>query len=278
MLAARFNRKNVNIIESTHTPLGEEQLRRHVPAVFAESAHESRSERYAYIPTINVLRGLFSAGFQPFFAMQSRSRDASRAGHTKHMLRFRHADHIARDKPEVNEVILINSHDGGSSYQMLVGTFRFICLNGLVVGDKLGEVRVRHSGNVQTEVVTGAHELLRAFEAIDASKDAMKSVQLTEGEQTAFGRAALALRYPEHQLPPINAAQVIEPRRWDDKGQDLWATFNRAQENLTRGGVRTNDRNRRTHTRAVQSIDGNVALNRGLWTLAEEMRKIKTGA
>ena len=27
-------------------------------------------------------------------------------------------------RPEANEIILINSHDGGSSYQMLAGVFR----------------------------------------------------------------------------------------------------------------------------------------------------------
>ncbi|EEF6566847.1 DUF945 domain-containing protein, partial [Salmonella enterica] len=32
------------------------------------------------------------------------------------------------------EIILLNSHDGSSSYQMVPGLFRFICTNGLVCG------------------------------------------------------------------------------------------------------------------------------------------------
>ena len=32
---------------------------------------------------------------------------------------------------------------------------------------------------------------------------------------------------------------------------------------------------RRIHTRAVGSIDRSVSLNRALWVLAEEMRKLK---
>ncbi|EBA7968526.1 DUF945 domain-containing protein, partial [Salmonella enterica] len=35
---------------------------------------------------------------------------------------------------EVPEIILLNSHDGSSSYQMVPGLFRFICTNGLVCG------------------------------------------------------------------------------------------------------------------------------------------------
>ncbi|EHX1244149.1 DUF945 domain-containing protein, partial [Escherichia coli] len=33
-------------------PLTHEELIRHVPSIFGEDRHTSRSERYAYIPTI----------------------------------------------------------------------------------------------------------------------------------------------------------------------------------------------------------------------------------
>lgn len=39
-------------------PLNEDQLRQFVPSIFATEAHESRSARYGYVPTIEVVRGL----------------------------------------------------------------------------------------------------------------------------------------------------------------------------------------------------------------------------
>ncbi len=45
------------------------------------------------------------------------------------MIRMRHAAQVDM-KGEANEIILINSHDGASSYQMLAGAFRFVCCNG----------------------------------------------------------------------------------------------------------------------------------------------------
>jgi hypothetical protein len=36
---------------------------------------------------------------------------------------MRHAGQV-QTRPEANEIILINSHDGASSYQMLAGMFR----------------------------------------------------------------------------------------------------------------------------------------------------------
>ncbi len=48
---------------------------------------------------------------------------SGRLEYTKHMIRMRHAGQVGA-RPEANEIILINSHDGASSYQMLAGVFR----------------------------------------------------------------------------------------------------------------------------------------------------------
>lgn len=275
MLATRFSR-TTRTLHRSHA-ISEDDLRRLTPSVFAEAAHGSRSARYAYIPTIEVLRGLFANGFQAFFAAQANARSDEKKGFTKHMLRLRHADQIAKQGEDVNEVILINSHDGGCSYQMLAGCFRFVCTNGMVVGDVSSDIRIKHTGDVRDEVIDAAFEVMKTFDAVDASKESFKSLQLSSGEQKAFASAALALRFPDTEKePPIRAEQVIEPRRYEDRGDSLWSTFQRTQENLVRGGQRTAERRRRVHTRAVNGIDGNVALNRGLWVLAEEMRKLRS--
>lgn len=120
-LATRFAR-NTFLVRS-ETPLAEDQMRQAAPSIFAAGKHASRSERYTYIPTIDVLRGLRKEGFEPFMVAQGKSRVEGKAEFTKHMIRMRHAGH-ASAKPEANEIILINSHDGASSYQMLAGVFR----------------------------------------------------------------------------------------------------------------------------------------------------------
>ncbi|EEC8720108.1 DUF945 domain-containing protein, partial [Escherichia coli] len=90
-LASRFG--YVNQIRRER-PLTREELMYHVPSIFAEDRHTSRSERYAYIPTITVLENLQREGFQPFFACQTRVRDQSRREYTKHTLRLRRAGQI----------------------------------------------------------------------------------------------------------------------------------------------------------------------------------------
>lgn len=63
-------------------PLTHEELMHHVPGIFGEEKHTSRSQNYTYIPTITVLESLQREGFQPFFACQTRVR-ARAAGDTQ---------------------------------------------------------------------------------------------------------------------------------------------------------------------------------------------------
>jgi hypothetical protein len=270
-LAASF--KKISGFVRSDRPLTDDQIIRATPSVFAESAHESRSSRYAYIPTIEVVNGLRSEGFEPFMACQARTRVEGKEAFTKHMLRFRHQDQINGE--EANEIILVNSHDGTSSYQMLTGCFRFVCHNGLICGETHEDFRVRHSGNVVGNVIDGAYRVLNEFDHVDASKDSMKQIKLRPEHQQAFARAALQLRYESEENVPIESRQLNEARRFDDHGADLWHTFNRVQENLLRGGLSGHNANgRRTTTREVKGVSENIRLNRALWTLAEEMARL----
>ncbi|EMF3576455.1 DUF945 domain-containing protein, partial [Salmonella enterica] len=174
---------------------------------------------------------------------------------------------------QVPEIILLNSHDGSSSYQMLPGIFRSVCTNSLVCGQSFGEIRVPHKGNVVEKVIEGAYEVLGVFDRVEEKRDAMQLLLLPPAAQQAMANAALTYRFgEEHQ--PVTAAQILTPRRYEDRQDDLWTTYQRLQENLLKGGLpgRT-AKGKRTHTRAVNGIDGDVRLNRALWVMAEQMQQ-----
>ena len=273
-LISRFGRHSHS--RRSATPLSDDQLRQVAPSIFAEAAHDSRSARYTCIPTSTVLAGLRKEGFEPFMVCQTRVRDKGKRDFTKHMLRLRHATQI--NDGEANEIILLNSHDGTSSYQMLAGMFRFVCSNGLVCGDTTADVRVRHKGQIVDHVIEGAFEVLDSFQRVREERDAMRAIALQVGEAEVFARAALALKYePDATKPaPITEQQILAPQRREDMRPDLWSTFNRVQEHLVRGGLPMRTANgRRQRTREVQGIDQGVKLNCALWLLAEEMKRLK---
>jgi hypothetical protein len=194
-LARSFSR-SVQSFRSEH-PLSEDQMRHVAPSIFAADKHASRSERYTYIPTIDILRGLRREGFEAFMVAQGGSRVPGKAEYTKHLIRLRHQGHVVNSRAEVPEIILINSHDGASSYQMMAGLLRYVCLNGLVVGSNIQDIRVPHKGHARDLVVEGAFRVLEQFEAVDASVAEMKALPLDPGEERAFATAALALRFGE---------------------------------------------------------------------------------
>ena len=270
-LATSF--KNISGLIRSDRPLTNEQILRAAPSVFADAPHGSRSARYAYIPTADIVNGLRGEGFMPFMACQARSRIEGKTEFTKHMLRFRYESTINGET--ANEIILVNSHDGTSSYQMLAGCFRFVCQNGLICGETVEDLRVRHSGDVLGNVIEGAYRIVSEFEQVDAAKELMQGIELKPRQQNAFANAALQLRYDLDENVPILAHQLNQPRRSDDRGNDLWRTFNRVQENILQGGLQGVNRNGgKVTTRKVTGLGETVRLNRALWTLAEEMAKL----
>ncbi len=53
-LASRFASRSPSL--RSDYPLSDDQIHRVAPSIFADAPHESRSERYSYIPTAAVLR------------------------------------------------------------------------------------------------------------------------------------------------------------------------------------------------------------------------------
>lgn len=265
--------RSANVIRKDR-PLTDDELHRHVPSIFSTEKHESRSDRYTWIPTITLLDRLRKEGFEPFFACQQRVRDQGRSGHAKHMLRLRRSNDITRD--EVSEIILLNSHDGSSSYQMIPGQFRFVCANGMVCGETFGEIRVPHKGDVVEKVIEGAYEVLKRFESVEESREEMKLIRLSSEESRAFAETALEYRYDGQHIP-ISADTVLRSKRHADEGSDLWRVYQRTQENILRGGqFGRNAKGGRATTRAINGIDRDIKTNRFLWSLAEKMKEIKS--
>jgi hypothetical protein len=57
-----------------NTPLSREYLERHVPSIFTAEKHQSRSDKYAHMPTYVVLDDLEKLGWMPSKAHQCASR------------------------------------------------------------------------------------------------------------------------------------------------------------------------------------------------------------
>lgn len=266
----------------TGRALTEDEMRGIAPSIFATSAHESRSERFKPIPTIEILRGLTKEGFVPVGARQSVSRIEGKANFTKHLIRLRRLDDgkVYQVGDTVCEILLKNANDGTSAYELLAGLFRVRCLNSLVAQTgTIDAIKVRHSGDVQSKVIEGTYRVLGEAERTLAAPQDWTGLRMRREEREVLAEAAHLIRFGDpagSALNPIKAEQLLVARRNEDRAEDLWTVWNVVQENSIKGGLRGVRRDefgraRRTTSRPINGIDQDIKLNKALWLIGERM-------
>jgi len=219
----------ISIHERVELP--DEQLRALAPSVFAAQAMPGVSSRYAFVPTAQLVGRLRDAGWAPVSAVEQKVKLDERRGFQKHLIRFQRRDVVPVKGEYTPELCLINSHDRSSAYQLHAGLYRFICANGMFVADgsAFERVSIRHAGFTPDEVIEASFRILDQVPAITASVEVFRARQLTGPESRAFATAALRLRYEDAQKTPVGPEKLLEPRRYEDAGEDLWHVFNRLQ-------------------------------------------------
>jgi hypothetical protein len=255
--------------------LTDKQLQLEAPSVFAQAPMSGLSQRYAFVPTTEIVAGLREKGWVPVHVEQQRVRTPARFGFQKHLLRFRLAEQMQTLDEWNAELVLTNSHDAACAYVMRVGIYRRLCSNGLVVSDEsFDAIRFRHAGLKGDEVVQASCRILEYVPRVGTLIDRFRSRLLHETEALAFAQHALTIRYGSPGLSPIDPQTLLTSRRPEDQANDLWTTLNRVQENLVRGGLSDSHRDhagRIRRMRALRGIDSKVLLNKELWNIAQAL-------
>jgi len=250
------------------------------PSLSADHPHSRVSSKYTFVPTSSVLNALIVEGWQPRMVAEARVRDETREGFQRHMMRFSRPNGgtIGKLGDSYPEIVVVNSHDRSSGYQLYAGIFRMVCSNGMIVQDMdMGSMSVRHVGLSTDKIIEASYEVIKEFPQIESRITAMQSVKLLPNQRVEFATKALALRFPDGA--PFKPDKLLSSWRSEDQGSSLWSTLNVVQENLMRGGQRTltmnqeTNRFRRGTVRAVKSIATDLKLNRGVWALADQYLK-----
>jgi hypothetical protein len=238
------------------------EIGRTAPSVFQTQPKGHLSDKYAFIPTTTVINILEKQHWFPTYASESRTRLEGNKGYQKHVLRFRHESFIGQ-KDLVPELVLANSHNGSSSFQLMTGVFRFVCGNGLIVADSNFEtIKIRHMGFNQTDVIDASYKIIENVPQIMGKVEEFKSIDLTEEDRSIYVDCAASLRWNDQEAYEKSTA-LKKIRRNEDKSTDLFTTYNVIQENMIKGGTRDSSWKK---TRAVNSLSENVRLNKALWS------------
>lgn len=267
------------------TYITKDQLREICPLAFAsEPTNPDVSKKYLFVNTETVIDDLGKLGWKPVQAAQRKSRGNGTI-FSKHMVSFQNPDIKISSKDgddSFPRIIMTNSHDGMQAFKFSVGIFRLVCSNGLVVADEqFSDFKIKHKGYTFAElrdvVTTAVKDLPNKVEVLNE----MKSRILTQEEKNKLALDAMLVRagieigskkakkfvYDEETIEDI-----LDPKRDEDKGDDLWRVFNVVQEKITQGEFSAALKGAKVRkVRKIKSFEKDLKVNKELFQLATSL-------
>jgi len=257
-------------------PLTNEELQQKAPTLFTNEPHYEVSDKYHFIPTIDVIEEIRAHNWYPTLVSEAKVRDEEKQGYQQHLVRFRHLEDLINPKENAVELLLFNSHDRTKSFSISAGIYRFVCANGLVLADSVFETyKIKHLGMQDNDVSKAIASITDVKTEIIEKIERLESIKLSSSEKESFAKLAIPLRFDEHLS--VNPNDLLVPHREDDRRDDLYTVLNVIQENLLRGNVSgiNKNTNRRFTSKEISSISKDVDINKGLWEIAEKIANIK---
>ncbi len=262
--------------------LTKDQLKELCPVAFKDAPTNPKvTDKYLFVNTETIVDDLEKLGWKPVSAAMRKSRGKDTI-FSKHMVTFQNPEIKITSKDGDNafpRIILTNSHDGLQAFKFSVGIFRLVCSNGLVVADeKFSDFKIRHKGYTFTElrdvVAQAVKDLPNKVEVLNK----MRNKILTQDEKQKLALDAMLIRAgitpdsdkaKKFEYDEETIEDILEPKRNEDKGDDLWKVFNVIQEKITQGEFHAALKGAKVRkVRKIKSFEKDLQVNKELFKLA----------
>ncbi len=262
--------------------LTKDQLRELCPVAFKDAPTNPKvTDKYLFVNTETIVDDLDKLGWKPVSAAMRKSRGKDTI-FSKHMVTFQNPDIKITSKDGDNafpRIIMTNSHDGLQAFKFSVGIFRLVCSNGLVVADeKFSDFKIRHKGYTFAElrdvVMQAVKDLPNKVEVLNK----MRTKILTKDEKQKLALDAMLIRAgitpdsdkaKKFEYDEETIEDILEPKRNEDKGDDLWKVFNVIQEKITQGEFHAALKGAKVRkVRKIKSFEKDLQVNKELFKLA----------
>lgn len=270
--------------------LTKEELQKQCPMAFKElPTNPNVSGRYVQANTSTVINDLAKLGWYPVEAKQCRNKKNSSGIRSFHMVAFQNPDiKITKTNDDGSSVvdtypriILTNSHDGFNSFKFMLGLFRLVCSNGLVVCDnQMVNMSIRHMNYTFEELRMVVKTAIEEVPNIVNTMNEMRNIQLTDEQKQELAIEVIKIRkgIEENETYAVEqdvVEDILTPVREEDKSNDLWTIFNICQEKLIKGGFfnKTN-KNKLRKVKSITSIKKDMEYNQRLWLTASRYLKV----
>ena len=268
--------------------LSMDDLRKACPAAFKTTpTNPGVSERYVHANTATVIEDLAKLGWYPVQAKQCRPKKGSKGIRSFHMIALQNPDvkickpvtDITGETTEIVDsyprIILTNSHDGFNSFKFMVGLFRMVCSNGLILcSDEMVNMSIRHINYSFEALRTVVSSAIEQIPYIVNTMNTMKNTKLSEAEKKELATAVVKIRKDveddeKFSIDEATVMDILEPVRDEDNSDDLWTVFNVCQEKMIKGGFQSTGKNDKARKqRKITSIKKDIDYNQRLWEIA----------
>lgn len=243
-----------------------------VNPINATTASNKVSDKYQLIRTDKVIEVFQDNGLQVVGQSFGKPRNQENIGFQKHLTAF--SDDKYNIGEEQLQLLLKNSHNGTSSFQLDLGCFRFACANGLVVGSSESSVSIRHTKNALDKLDKAIQYQLDRLPYIATKIIDFKNYQVEPDKLPVLVGALASIRAGQ----VVTKLGKISIKRTEDSANNgtfnLWQVFNVIQELSIKGGLVyfDNEKNEWKKTRKISSVDKVIKLNKELWNVAEHFK------
>ena len=267
------------------TFLSTDEIREQAPVIFAGGPTREVSERYVYADTPTIINDMDKLGWKVRQVGQRKARKEA-TDFSPHFVRFANPDYRIKGNGgdySFPEVVMKNRYDGLGAVEFMAGIFRLVCSNGMVIStESFGEMKLNHRGYSFEEMRKLVGDRVVSIEEQVAVMNAMKDTALMKEQQRELAMQGLLIRGQvskseegkfRGKVDLLTLDEILAPERNEDKGTDLWNTFNVVQEKMVNGGFHTqlglNTKIRKV--RAIKSFEQDLSLNKQLFSAAQEL-------
>lgn len=242
-----------------------ETLKQVTPSVFATSPSPKMSQKYTFVPTIEIVENFDREGWKVYSAKQVGS-----GQYAQHELRLRNGG-LPNVGDSLIEAVIRNSHNGLSAFSVSSGLHRLVCSNGLTVPTSIADsISVKHMKFDMGMVREITDQFAERLPVIQRSVGKMETTFLEEERLVDFVNKSALIRWEKGSLPKINVEDFLRPERDGDVGNSVWKTFNVIQEKFVRGGLKYQSKKGRfTSMKELKNFQNINKINTNLWELAE---------
>lgn len=265
------------------TRMTKDEVRKACPHAFATApTNPAVSGKYVQANTETVIDDLARLGWYPVVAKQCRARKNSKGIRSFHMVA------MESDDPRTNiygmggeleakvRIIIQNSHDGFNSFRFMVGAYRFVCENGMVIADaQFADFSIRHINYSFEELRGIVAKVIDTVPGIINKMNAMSRTVLTDEQKREMAIETYKIRKGVNEEDKVKVdeptiVELLSPVRTEDAGNTLWNVFNVLQEKMIKGGFSATGKNGKVRKqRPISSIKKDVDYNQRLWAVAE---------